>query len=161
MRHVIIVKVLDMPADATPNQPLVGGVFRITMPVLWGEQDAMGHVNNAVYFRYVEEARIQLFYQAGIPLPAERSGVLAHASCDFIQPIVYPATVVVGLTLIRFGRTSIELETLITCHEDPARVYAKGRNVMVLLDGKTGRPTPWTEADMARLAQCFAAPAAV
>jgi acyl-CoA thioester hydrolase len=41
-------------------------VFEMSMPIRWGDMDAFGHVNNTVYFRYMEQARISWFEQLGI-----------------------------------------------------------------------------------------------
>lgn len=149
-----------MQADIAVNQPLVGGVFQCVMPVRWGDQDALNHVNNSVYFRYFEEARIQLFRQAGIVLPSDRNGVLAHASCDFLQPLLYPATVVVSLVLLRVGRSSMEFETLLESQETPGLVYARGKNVMVAVDAASGQSSPWTADELARFSRCFVVRAA-
>lgn len=65
-----------------------GAVFDI--PVRWGDLDAMNHVNNTVYFRYIEEARVQLMLQLDLLPPSPRTGVLAHASLDFVRPVLYP-----------------------------------------------------------------------
>lgn len=146
-----------MQVGSAVDQPLIGGVFQCVMPVRWGDLDALNHVNNAVYFRYFEEARIQLFQQAGIILPSARNGVLAHASCDFLLPVLYPATVVVSLVLLRVGRSSMELETLIECQDEPGVVYARGKNVMVAVDGATGSSSPWTAEELAKFARCFVA----
>lgn len=142
-----------MKADA-PG-PVTGGSFHLTIAVRWGDLDAQNHVNNTVYFRYFEEARIQLFRQAGLALGENKVGLLAHASCDFLHPIMYPATVVVTLTLERVGRTSMELAVSLHCQEDPGRVYARGKNVIVGADMATGRPQPWSETELAALAPCF------
>jgi len=129
----------------------VGGEFRCTIPVRWGDMDALRHVNNTVYFRYFEEARVQKFEQAGIGPACGRATIVAHTSCDFIQPIIYPATVVLTQTVKRIGRSSLEIESLMECQAKPDILYAKGRYVMVLADSITGKPVPWTSAELARL----------
>ncbi|UHL65501.1 acyl-CoA thioesterase [Paralcaligenes sp. KSB-10] len=137
--------------------PRIGGVFSCVMPLRWGDLDALNHVNNTLYFRYAEEARIHLFAAAGIVLPSARVGVLAHASFDFLKPLLYPATVVISLVLTRLGRSSMEFEVLVECREDPGVVYAKGRNVMVGTDSATGKSLAWTPDELAGFAPCFVA----
>jgi acyl-CoA thioester hydrolase len=134
---------------------MAGRVFRCLIPVRWGDLDALVHVNNTVYFRYFEEARVQLFERAGMSLPADRVGVLAHASCDFLRPLHYPCTVVVNLEVARIGRSSLELNVSIEVEGQPGVVYAKGRNVMVSTDGNTGKSSPWAPDELVRLAACF------
>ena len=69
------------------------------IPVRWGDMDAMGHVNNTVYFRYMEQTRISWFEEL---MPrGEAWGttgiVIANASCNFKKAINYPATVEVKM----------------------------------------------------------------
>lgn len=133
------------------------GAFEVRIDVRWGDMDAMRHVNNTAYFRYFEEARVRLFSALGMDPDSGRAGVLAHASCDFLKPLLYPARIVVGLGLRRIGRTSIELDGWIAAEDDAQSLYAKGRNVLVCTDGATGRPVPWTDADRRMLSRCFSA----
>src|SRR3546814_20631018 len=63
-----------------------------------------------------------------------RVSVLAHASCDLLRPLHYPATVIVGLVVTRVGRSSLELDVTIEVEGAPGVIYAKGRNVMVVTD---------------------------
>lgn len=143
------------PDTLSSAAPRIGGVFHWVMPVRWGDLDALNHVNNTLYFRYAEEARVCLFAQAGIILPSTRVGVLAHASLDFLKPLRYPSTAVVRLTLARIGRSSMELDMSIECEEDPGTIYAKGKNIMVGTDSASGKSSPWTASELAGFAHCF------
>lgn len=146
-------------ADITPAAA-IGGVFRCTMPMRWGDQDALGHVNNTVYFRYVEEARVTLFEQAGLAVPSQRVGVLAHASCDFVKSLMYPGEVAVDLTLTRVGRSSMEFDVFIGLRHEPGVAYARGKNIIVCTDMVQGRSSPWTPDELAGLTACFKPPKA-
>ncbi len=81
------------------SEPLKGYPVTVEIPVAWGEMDAFGHVNNTVYFRYFETARIRYFETigyigaAGDPAPGP---ILAHADCRFRLPLTYPDRVRVG-----------------------------------------------------------------
>ena len=142
----------------TPTSaPAVGSAFRCTMPVRWGDLDALNHVNNTVYFRFFEEARVQLFSQAGILTPDSKAGVVAHVSCDFLKPLMYPATAVVTQVLCRIGRSSIEMDTLLEREDEPGVLYAKGRYVLVGTDPVTGKSLPWAEQELAVLAELMSA----
>jgi acyl-CoA thioester hydrolase len=80
--------------------------------VRWGDMDAMGHVNNAVYFTYCESARIHLLRELGIEGRAEgsrRGPVLVSASCDFKQEVTYPAVLDVGVRVEAIGQRSFRL----------------------------------------------------
>ncbi|MGB3835265.1 acyl-CoA thioesterase [Castellaniella sp.] len=140
----------EYPDSQTPS-----GTFEIQLDIWWGDMDALRHVNNVAYFRYFEEARVRLFRAMDLEPSKGRYCVLAHASCDFLKPLLYPASIVVGMTLVRVGQTSIELDCWIASADNPENRHAHGRNVLVCTDGATGRPVPWTSADRHMLAHCF------
>ena len=67
---------------------------QVELPVQWGEMDAFQHVNNIVYFRYFETARIAYFKQTSVipsaDLSADIGPILAKTNCTFIFPLKYP-----------------------------------------------------------------------
>jgi acyl-CoA thioester hydrolase len=134
--------------------PAIGGVFQYGLQMRWGDLDALNHLNNTIYFRYLEEARVQLFLRAGI-VASQRQGVLVHASCDFLQALHYPAEILVSLILTKVGRTSLAFDTRIERQDQPGNVYAQGHNVLVGTDAATGRPMPWSGRELTRLATVF------
>jgi acyl-CoA thioester hydrolase len=113
------------------------------MPVRWGDMDAMGHVNNTVYFRYMEQARIEWFYAFARELDtkpyAEQGPVIINASCTFLEPLVYPGDVEVKMFLGELGRSSFGSHYEISMH---AKRYAEGAAKMVWIDRKTGKSMP-------------------
>ncbi|MFT0532807.1 acyl-CoA thioesterase [Castellaniella hirudinis] len=125
------------------------------MPVRWGEMDALRHVNNAAYFRFFEEARVRLLLALGLGPGGARNWVLAHASCDFLKPLLYPADIVVGLKLLRVGRSSAEFDCWVADAKDPAVRHARGRNVLVCVDSATGQSIPWPDTDRQALLRFF------
>ena len=72
-------------------------MFTSRQPIRWGDMDSLGHVNNTVYFRYLEQARIEWLFA----LTPERSAfegtgpVIVNASCTFLVPLVYPGEIAV------------------------------------------------------------------
>ena len=86
--------------------------FWAEVEVRWGDMDAQGHVNNAVYFTYCETARIKLLRSIGVQ---GRSGgaaqgpTLVTTSCDFKQQVRYPATLDIGVRVEQIGQRSFEL----------------------------------------------------
>jgi acyl-CoA thioester hydrolase len=121
------------------------------MEVRWGDMDALGHVNNTVYFRFFEEARMRLVQEMDSIPKSEKTFVLAHTSCDFIRPMHYPAHAVVFQNLVRVGRSSIEIEAIIEKQGEPGAPCAKGRYIVVGVDVANQRPLPWSEAELAQL----------
>ena len=103
------------------------------IPVRWGDMDAMGHVNNTVYFRYMEQARIAWF-ESLVP-QAEQWGevsiVIVNASCNFRRPINYPGTVEVKVFAGAPGGSSVGTfyELLVD-----TETYADGAATVVFVD---------------------------
>lgn len=147
-----------MLQDEVAAAPQAGHVFQCVMPIRWGDQDALNHVNNTIYFRFIEEARALLYMQAGFPVPGKREAVLAHASCDFLKPLTYPGTVVIKLVFQRLGRSSFDFDFIIERQDEPGVAYARGKNVNVNTDSATGKSCAWSESELAGFARCFVAP---
>ena len=79
------------------------------MAIRWGDMDAMGHVNNTVYFRYIEQARIDWFSQLDCaPDPQGEGPVIINARCTFLRQLTYPGDIEVKTFVGDFGRTSFE-----------------------------------------------------
>ncbi len=122
------------------------------IPIRWGDMDAMGHVNNTVYFRYMEQTRISWF-DALIP---ERGAwkdtgiVIANATCNYKRPITYPGTVEVKLFVGSPGGSSVP--TFYELHlEGDRHLYADGAAVVVFVDRKAQKPVRIPEAIRERL----------
>lgn len=118
--------------DELKDYPIV-----ISIPVKWGEMDAFGHVNNTTFFRYFEDVRITYLYESGLieaMTKLSMGPILAHTSCRYLKPLVYPDTVEVGTRMKSCGISSLVMEYLI---ESPkAGVAAKGDGVIVVYDYK-------------------------
>ena len=116
----------------------------IALPVQWGDQDAFGHVNNTVYFRWFESARIAYFLRIGLrTLQAdERIGsILASSSCDYRKSITFPDAIRVGVRVTRIGRTSIGFEHRIVSEAQEV-LAAEGTSTVVVIDYADNRPRP-------------------
>ena len=123
---------------------LAGYSVVIALPVQWGDQDALEHVNNVVYFRWFESARIAYFRRIGLmdKWDARQLGpILASSSCDYRRSIVFPDTVRVGIRATRIGRSSIGLEERIISEQQKA-LAAEGTSTVVYYDYAAGRPHP-------------------
>ncbi len=122
------------------------------IPVRWGDMDALGHVNNATYFTYIEQARVESFERL-LPEGWEDGDgpILASIRCDFKRPIVYPATVIVRVYGGEPGRTSFPQSYDLTVEGDEDALYARAEATHVWIDRATGRPAPLPEAFRAAL----------
>jgi acyl-CoA thioester hydrolase len=73
-------------------------VYEMSMPIRWGDMDAMGHVNNTIYFRYLETCRIDWMSSIGALPDANGDGpVIVNAFCNFYKQLEYPGDVVVKM----------------------------------------------------------------
>jgi acyl-CoA thioester hydrolase len=85
-------------------------VHTMRIPIRWGDMDAMGHVNNTVYFRYFETARIAWFDQiACAPDPAGEGPVIINANCSFLKQLKYPGEIEVTTLVGPPGRSSFQM----------------------------------------------------
>jgi acyl-CoA thioester hydrolase len=110
------------------------------IPVRWGDMDAMGHVNNTLYFRYAEQSRIEWLESLGYSLDAGRAeaAVIVNASCTFFVPITYPATVEVRLYAGKPGRSSVPTYYEMRCVGDET-LYAEGAAKVIWFNPATGK----------------------
>jgi acyl-CoA thioester hydrolase len=85
------------------HELLSGFPVIVEVPVAWGDMDAFGHVNNTMFFRYVETARIAFLDRIGFRGESGIGPILASTQCRFRRPLAYPDTVLVG---VRVSETS-------------------------------------------------------
>lgn len=115
--------------------------------VRWGDLDAYGHLNNTLYFRFCEQARVEWIESAGFAVRPERreAPVIINASCTFLVPVNYPATVVVRLFAGEPGRSSVMTwyELFI---EGQEQLVAEGASKVVWMDHETGKSVPLPDA---------------
>lgn len=113
-------------------------------PVQWGDQDLFGHVNNTVYFRWFESARVNFLEQLGLARlhdPKEDHGpILVHVGCNFRRQLQYPDTVRIGSRVARIGNTSFTLEHALWSHAQGMALAADGTSVIVAFDYQTQQP---------------------
>ncbi|HLA36326.1 MAG TPA: thioesterase family protein [Rhodocyclaceae bacterium] len=120
-------------------------VFSLPIPIRWGDQDALGHVNNAVYFRYMEQIRIEWLASLQLDVATERETypVIVNASCTFLLPLVHPGTVECRLYTGVCGRSSLP-----TYYEmrrsDDERLFAEGAAKIVWVH-RNGKSVPLPE----------------
>jgi acyl-CoA thioester hydrolase len=120
----------------------------VVLPVQWGEQDAFGHVNHTVYFRWYESSRIAYARKVGLMdlHKTDRIGpILASVSNDYRRQLTFPDTVHVGVRVVRIGRASIAMEHRIVS-QDQLALAAEGTSTLVVFDYQSNRPHPVPDA---------------
>ena len=98
-----------------------------SIQVRWGDMDALGHVNNAMYFRYMESARVAYLSKIGILLGHENeSFVLANTMCNFILPSSYPANLTIETYISKIGNSSVDFIHEFIKHDNKNEIVAVG-----------------------------------
>lgn len=108
----------------------------IEIPIAWGEMDSLRHVNNIVYFRYFESARMAYFDKLDIWNYMDETGIgpiLAATQCKFRVPLSYPDTVSVGTKVSQVEADRFLMEYLIVSHRH-AQAAASGAGTIVSYD---------------------------
>lgn len=115
--------------------------YQYYLEVVFRDLDAMGHVNNAVYFTYLETARLRylkelLALDDLLQIPV----IMAEATCSYRSPAFYGENLVVGLGISRFGTKSFVMGYKV--ETDRGRVVATAQTVQVMYDYATGQTIP-------------------
>jgi acyl-CoA thioester hydrolase len=130
-------------SDGLPDL-LTGFTRRIEIPVQWGDMDSLGHVNNVVYFRWIESSRIDILDHLGLFKSAAETGIgpiLAKVSCDFRKQLHFPDVVQVGCRVEQVGRSSLQLAHIIVSSHHQV-IAAEGSATLVVYDYRAGKSVP-------------------
>ena len=120
--------------------------FSTTVEVRWRDLDAMNHVNNAVYFTYLEQARVHYMRARGL-IPDEPSGVgfiLAEASCQYRSPLTLGERATIRIRVSNLGRSSFAFAYRIEGQD--GRLVAEAKSTQVCFDYDEGRSVPLSDA---------------
>lgn len=127
----------------TPHSLLAGFPVILELPVQWGEMDAYGHVNNTVFFRYFESARMQFLQQCGFAESHERDriGAILHStSARFRQPLFFPDRVQIGASANNLAEDRFTMNyTVVSLSRNV--VVAEGSGIIVSFDYAAGKKT--------------------
>ncbi len=138
---------------------LAGYPVRIELPVVWGEMDSYRHVNNAVYFRYFESARLEYFRQMGWMEFEKDTGIgpiLAATQARYRKPLTYPDTIDVTARVSAVCEDRITMEHVVFSRRLGV-VAAEGQGTVVSFHYAQGRKVPLPEELRRRIAELEAA----
>jgi len=128
------------------QKPVREQVHVMRQAIRWGDMDAFGHVNNTIYFRYMETARIAFLEQAAGDLTAEGEGpVIVTAYCSFIKQLKYPGEIEVRTYAGLPGRASVEIThdiRLVDENGAAETVYAEGGAKVVWVNFAAEKSVP-------------------
>lgn len=118
-------------------------VHEVIVPLRWGDMDAMGHINNTLYFRYMEIARLEWIFKVGASTDLAGEGpVIVNAFCNFLRQLEYPGDVRVTLFVAEPGRSSFETYQTIERIDAPGVIYAEGGARVVWTDYRVKKSAP-------------------
>ena len=124
-------------------------VHEMVVPVRWGDMDAMGHVNNTIYFRYMEIVRLDWMFAVGAGTDGVAGPVIVNAFCNFVRQLEFPADVRVTMHVADPGRSSFMSYHTLERTDQPGVVWAEGGARIVWTDyaAKKSAPLPdWFRA---------------
>ncbi|GLT18817.1 thioesterase [Vibrio zhanjiangensis] len=104
--------------------------------VAWGEMDALQHVNNVVYFRYFESARLSYFQKIHLLVDSSQTTigpVLAETSCKYKLPITYPDTLLIGAKVVDLKKDRFTMEYQIVSQK-MGKICTQGQATCVMFD---------------------------
>jgi acyl-CoA thioester hydrolase len=120
--------------------------FEMVIPIRWGDMDAMGHVNNTLYFRYMEIVRIEWLNGAGgAPDPAGNGPVIVNAFCNFLKQLEYPGDILARQYAANPGRSSFDTYITLERTDAPGVIYASGGAKIVWVNSPQGKSVPLPE----------------
>ena len=113
------------------------------IPVIWGDMDSFQYVNNVIYFRYFESARIKYFEAVGLMNILEKlevGTILGSTSCNYRTPLTYPDNVYVGAKITEMHEKRFTMEYLIVSKQHPETV-AQGTGVVICYNYQKNQST--------------------
>ncbi len=113
----------------------------LSQDIIWGDMDAFGHINNTVYFRYFEDARIAYFDQIGVHEQIKQFSVgpiLATTQCNFRLPLDYPDRIKIATRSSILSAKKFNMEYVVFSERHGA-IAAEGDGLIVYYDYANGK----------------------
>lgn len=130
----------DTAAESTQRK-----LFECELPLRFADMDADQHINNAEFYRYMEEARMRWVHTLGLAMtPPAPVPILAASACSYRSPMYYPGKVTVTIYLGRMGNSSVRTHYVL--RNTGGAIAAEGYCVSVWVDPATKRPIPLPDA---------------
>ena len=110
--------------------------------IAWGDMDALGHVNNARYFDYFQQARIEWLQSLHLDMKQNQGPVVIHVACTFLKPVIYPACLTINSSIESLGRSS-----MVMAHDlyQGQELMAQGISKVVWVDYQLNKSIPLPE----------------
>ena len=92
--------------------------FHYKLKTRWKDMDAFGHMNNAVFLTYIEDARITFFKRWNL-FNEKKSIIVASVKIDYLTQMKHPSNLIVGQKIIRIGSKSFDIESAVFIKDEP------------------------------------------
>jgi len=115
----------------------------IEIPIAWGDMDAFQHVNNIVYFKHFESARISYFEKIDFLEVMNKTSIgpiLASTQCRYKIPLTYPDHVTVGTKVDTIEKDRFIMKYAVISHK-LKKIAALGEGVLVTFDYQNNKKT--------------------
>ncbi|MFO7766494.1 MAG: thioesterase family protein [Pelovirga sp.] len=127
--------------------------YTTSIDIRFADLDAYGHVNNAIFFTYLEHARVKLFqHYFGAFLDSSLLFLVVRAECDYNAPITLQDPLLITLTVEQLRHTSFTFSYRL--HDGRGREFATARTVMVGYDPQAKKPVALPVQIRETFAQC-------
>ena len=118
-------------------------VHEMVIPMRWGDMDTLGHVNNTLYFRYMEIVRLDwIFKVGGRTEPSGQGPLIVNSFCNFLRQLDFPGELRVTMFVANPGRSSFETFHTIERCDAPGVVCAEGGAQVVWADYGAKKSVP-------------------
>ena len=126
-------------------------IHETIISVRWGDMDSYRHINNTVYFRYMEQARIEWITSLGFSCTTEKEAmIMVNGFCNFYKQVSFPASLRVSTFVGQIGNSTVDLlntmELIETNTDQEPVVCAAGGATMVWVDLEKNKSMPWPES---------------
>jgi acyl-CoA thioester hydrolase len=135
---------IDIPEDKKQ-------IHETTVPIRWGDMDSYRHINNTVYFRYMEQARIEWITSMGFSSIAEKEAmIMVNGFCNFYKQVSFPGTLCIKTFVGAIGNSTVDLintmELVSPEKHDVPVLCAAGGATMLWVDLEKNKSMPWPES---------------
>jgi len=126
-------------------------IHETIIAIRWGDMDSYRHINNTVYFRYMEQARIEWITSLGFSCTAEKEAmIMVNGFCNFYKQVSYPASLRVSTFVGQIGNSTVDLintmELIGTSTDQEPVLCAAGGATMLWVDLEKNKSMPWPES---------------
>ena len=126
-------------------------IHETIISVRWGDMDSYRHINNTVYFRYMEQARIEWITSLGFSCTAEKEAmIMVNGFCNFYKQVSFPASLRVSTFVGQIGNSTVDLintmDLIETSTGQEPVLCAAGGATMLWVDLEKNKSMPWPES---------------